>query len=62
MKIYKFEHNIPGGETDWVCAPNINKAIDFYYDHTGINYFEDIIVKALTKKELESSYLLDVSE
>lgn len=62
MKIYKFEHNVRGGETDWVCAPNIKKARDFYSSHTGIDSFEDTIVKALTKKELENSHLLDLNE
>lgn len=60
MKIYKFEHNVKGGDTDWVCAPNIKKARDFYSSETGINSFEDTIVKALTKKELENSYILDL--
>ena len=60
MQIYKFEHNVRGGETDWVCAPNIKKARDFYSSETGINSFEDTLVKALTKKELENSYILDL--
>lgn len=60
MKIYKFEHNVKGGDTDWVCAPNIKKARDFYSSETGINSFEDTLVKALTKKELENSYILDL--
>jgi hypothetical protein len=54
MKIYEFKHNVRGGETDWVCAPNIKKARDFYSSETGIDSFEDTIVKALTKKELEN--------
>lgn len=62
MKIYKFEHNVRGGETDWVCAPNIKKARDFYSFETGINSFKDTVVKALTKRELEKSYLLDLNE
>ena len=62
MKIYKFEHNVKGGDTDWVCAPNIKKARDFYSSHAGIDSFEDMIVKALTKKELENFYILDVNE
>lgn len=62
MKIYKFEHNVKGGETYWVCAPNIKKARDFYSSETGVNSFEDAIVKALTKKELESNCLLDLNE
>ena len=60
MKMYKFEHNVKGGETDWVCAPNIKEARDFYSSETGSNSFEDTIVRALTKKELEKSYLLDL--
>lgn len=62
MKIYKFEHNVKGGGTDWVCAPNIKKAREFYSSETGLNSFEDTIVKALTKKELENSYILDLNE
>ena len=61
MKIYKFKHNVRGGYTDWVCAPNIKKARDFYSSETGVDSFEDTIVKALTKKELQSSYILDRS-
>ena len=60
MKIYKFEYNVRGGETDWVCAPNIKEARDFYSSETGVDSFEDTIVKALTKKELEGSYILDL--
>lgn len=59
MKIYKFEYE---GETDWVCASNIKEARDFYSSQTGISSFEDTIVKALTKKELKNSYILDLSE
>ena len=62
MNIYKFEHNVRGGDTDWVCAPDIKTARDFYSSETGINSFEDTIVKKLTKKELESSYILDLNE
>lgn len=59
MNIYKFEYE---GETDWVCAPNIKKARDFYSSTTGINSFEDMVVKKLTKKELENNYILDLNE
>ena len=62
MNIYKFEHNVRGGETDWVCAPTIKEAREFYSSYTGINSFEETIVKKLTKKELEESQLLDVNE
>jgi|LakMenE18May11ns_1017448.scaffolds.fasta_scaffold8106085_1 hypothetical protein len=62
MNIYKFEHNVKGGETDWVCAPNIKEAIDFYYSETEVNSFEGYVVKKLTKKELENNYLLDLNE
>lgn len=62
MNIYKFEHNVRGGETDWVCAPTIKEARDFYSSQTGSDSFEDVIVKKLTKKELECSYLLDLNE
>jgi hypothetical protein len=62
MNIYKFEHNIKGGETDWVCAPNIKSARDFYSSETGLSSFEETIIKKLTKKELENSYILDINE
>jgi hypothetical protein len=62
MNIYEFKHDVKGGDTDWVCAPNIKKARDFYSSETGINSFEDTIVKKLTKKELENSYILDLNE
>jgi hypothetical protein len=62
MKIYEFKHNVRGGETYWVCAPNIKKARDFYASEIGIDSFKDTIVKALTKKELENKYLLDLNE
>ena len=62
MNIYKFEHNVKGGETDWVCAPNIKTAREFYSSQTGVNSFEDTIVKKLTKKELEDSHILDLNE
>lgn len=62
MNIYEFKHNVKGGETDWVCAPNIEKAMEFYSRETGLNYFQDTIVKALTKQELETNYILDLNE
>jgi hypothetical protein len=62
MNIYKFEHSVKGGETDWVCAPDIKTAREFYSSETGVNSFEDTIVKKLTKKELEDSYILDLDE
>jgi hypothetical protein len=62
MKIYKFKHNVKGGETDWVCAPNIKTAREFYSSETGVGSFEKTIVKKLTKKELEENYILDLDE
>lgn len=62
FNIYKFEYNVKGGDTDWVCAPDIKTARDFYSSETGVDSFKDTIVKKLTKKELENSYLLDLDE
>lgn len=62
MKIYKFQYKGKGGDTEWVCAPNIKEARKFYTSESGVDSFEDFIVKALTKEELKNSYLLDADE
>ena len=59
MKIYEFVHS--EGETDWVFAPNIKEAREFYERHTGSDHI-DCKVKSGKKSAWKDMYLLDTSE
>ena len=60
MKIYEFKHD--SGNTDWVFAPNIKEAKEFYLNFTKCGDLSLCEVKSVPKKEWESNYLLDVNE
>lgn len=57
MEIYEFK----GEETDWVIAPNIKEAKEFYTSLSGITNYDlsQIKVRKMLKDELSNSYLLD---
>lgn len=60
MKIYRFKYS--GGETDWVFAPNIKEAKEFYLRHTGCGDLSDCEVKSIPKKEWSQNYILDIND
>lgn len=60
MKIYVFEYS--GGQKDWVFAPNIKEAKDFYLNFTGCGDLSATKVKRLPKSKWNESYLLDPNE
>jgi hypothetical protein len=57
MKIYEFRHN--AGATDWVIAPNISEARDFFLRIAGCGDFEDMTVKSVAKSKWPTMYILD---
>jgi len=59
MKIYEFVHS--EGETDWIFAPNIKEAREFYQRHTGSDPIE-CNVKAVKKSAWKNMCLLDTDE
>jgi hypothetical protein len=60
MKIYAFKY--PGGETDWVFAPKIKEAEEFYINHTGCGDLDECEVSRVPKKEWSSHLILDINE
>lgn len=60
MKIYEFSHI--GGETDWVFAPNMKKAKDFYVRFTGCGNLTGTTVKRVPKSKWSKMYILDIYE
>jgi len=60
MNIYTFKYS--GGETDWIFAPNIKEAKDFYLNFTGCGDLIGTEVKRLPKSKWNETYLLDPSE
>lgn len=60
MHIYEFSY--PGGETDWVFAPNIKKAKDFYLRFTGCGDLIDVTVKRVPKSKWSEMYILDIND
>ena len=60
MKIYTFTHS--GGETDWIFAPNIKEAKDFYLKSTGCGDLTATDVEPLPKSKWKQTYLLDINE
>lgn len=57
MKIYEFKY--PGGETDWVFAPNKTEAKEFYLIFTQCGDLDDCTVKSVPKAKWDSHYILD---
>jgi len=60
MWIYEFSYS--GGETDWVFAPNIKEAKDFYLGFTGCGDLTNATVKRVPKSKWSGMYLLDINE
>jgi len=60
MKIYEFKFS--GGETDWVLAPNMKEAKEFYLNFTGCGDLTNSTVRSVPKKEWDTMYLLDIND
>ena len=60
MKIYRFEYS--GGETDWVFAPNVKEAKEFYLNFTGCSDLTNTTIKLVPKSKWNEAYLLDPNE
>jgi len=60
MNIYEFSYS--GGETDWVFAPAIKEARDFYLKFTGCGDLTMTEVKRVPKSKWNEMYLLDPNE
>ena len=60
LNIYTFSYS--EGETDWVFAPNIKEAKDFYLKFTGCGDLTLTEVKRLPKGKWDETYLLDPNE
>lgn len=60
MRIYVFEHS--GGEKDWVFAPTMKEAKEFYLGFTQCGDLESTKVETVPKKEWKYNYLLDINE
>ena len=55
MKIYVFKWN--GGEQDWVFAPNMKEAKEFYLKFTGCGDLKDATVKRVPKSKWGEMYI-----
>lgn len=60
MNIYTFEGS--QGETDWVFAPNMKEAKEFYLNHTGCGDLVNTKVARMPKSKWKETYLLDPNE
>lgn len=60
MNIYTFKHS--EGETDWIFAPNITEAENFYLNFTDCSNFNECEVKKLPRNRWNEMYLLDPNE
>lgn len=60
MWIYLFKWK--DGEKDWVFAPDIKEAREFYLNHTQCGDLENCEVSRVPKKEWSSHLLLDINE
>jgi hypothetical protein len=60
MCIYEF--SCSGGEKEWVFAPNIKEAKDFYLRFTGCGNLTYTTVKRVPKSKWDEMYLLDINE
>ncbi len=59
MRIYEFDWE---SARDWVFAPNIKEAREFYLRFTGCGDLDGCKIKPVLKKKWESTYLLDINE
>lgn len=60
MNIYTFDHT--EGVKDWVLAPTMKEAKEFYIKFTACGNIEGCKVKALPKKDWGNNYILDINE
>jgi hypothetical protein len=60
MNIYEFSYY--RGQSDWVFAPDIKEAKEFYLKFTGCGDLTLTTVKRLPKSEWNETYLLDPNE
>lgn len=60
MRIYEF--NWDGSGTDWVFAPAIEEAKEFYLNFTGCGDLTLTEVKEVPKEKWNEMYLLDPNE
>lgn len=60
MKIYEFEFD--GGATDWVFAPDVDEAKEFYLDYSGCGDGDGYKVREVPKSEWDDKYLLDIND
>ena len=60
MNIYTFDHK--EGVKDWVLAPDIDEAIEFYLKFTACGDVDECEIKPMPKEEWSSNYILDINE
>ena len=60
MKIFEFKYS--GGETDWVFAPTMKEAKEFYLKFTSCGDLGGCKIKIIPKKEWDNHYILDINE
>lgn len=60
MNFYEFKYG--GGEIDWVFAPDMKEAKEFYINHTGCVDLDDCTVTRLKKAAWATTYILDIEE
>lgn len=61
-KMWIYEFSYPKGETDWVFAPNMKEAKDFYLQFTGCGDLSSATVKRVPKNKWGEMYILDLNE
>lgn len=61
MKIIEFNYN-NGEVKDWVFAPTVKEAKEFYVSLTDSDLNDNTKVSILPKKEWNNHYILDISE
>ncbi len=59
MRIYVFKWN---PEKDWVFAPTMKEAREFYLNFTACGNLEGCEVKVVPKKDWGNNYILDINE
>ena len=60
MRIYQFEY--PRNERDWVFAPTMKEAKEFYISFTECGDLNNVKVSVVPKKEWCNHYILDINE
>lgn len=60
MNIYEFVY--PEGQTDWVFAPDVKEAKEFYLSFTDCGDLIGVKVKRVPKRKWNEMYILDTNE